>query len=204
MTPREAANRIRKPQAAGRGGSAAGARVPLCAVSRTACEGATRPSPPALAVLGGLMLLYAETLDLYRIITPSGSVSNAAGSVRTGSDQHSWALAVMGVAAAGAAVLAYATRQRLPALAPLMLGIAALLVALAVDLPDVTASGVTTDLEVGDAEPAAGFWMELVGAVVLTAGAGPRRAAASAPGAAKGDALTPRARRSWRHSTRRP
>jgi hypothetical protein len=125
----------------------------------------------ALAVLGGLLLLYAETLDLYRIITPSGSVSNAAGSVRTGGDQHSWALAVMGVAAAGAAVLAYATRQRLPALASLMLGIAALLVALAVDLPDVTASGVTTDLEVGDAEPAAGFWMELVGAVVLTVGA---------------------------------
>jgi len=125
----------------------------------------------ALAVLGGLLLLYAETLDLYRIITPSGSVSNATGSVRTGSDQHSWALAVMGVAAAGAAVLAYATRQRVPALASAMLGVAALVVTLAFDLPDVTASGVTTDLEVGDAEPAAGFWMELVGAVVLTAGA---------------------------------
>ena len=125
----------------------------------------------ALAVLGGLLLLYAETLDLYRIVTPSGSVSNASGSVRTGGDQHSWALAVMGVAAAGAAVLAWATRQRLPALASVMLGLAALLVALAVDLPDVTASGVTTDLEVGDAEPAAGFWTELVGAAILTAGA---------------------------------
>lgn len=125
----------------------------------------------ALAVLGGLTLLYAETLDLYRIITPSGSVSNAAGSVRTGGDQHSWALAVMGVAAAGAAVLAFVTRQRLPALAAAMLGVAALVVALAVDLPDVTASGVTTDLEVGDAEPAAGFWMEIAGAVILTGGA---------------------------------
>jgi len=52
-----------------------------------------------------------------------------------------------------------------------MVGVAALVVTLAFDLPDVTASGVTTDLEVGDAEPAAGFWMELVGAVVLTAGA---------------------------------
>ena len=124
-----------------------------------------------LAVLGGLLLLYAETLDLYRIITPSGSVSNAGGSVRTGGDQHSWALAVMGVAAAGAAILAFVTRQRLPALAALVLGVTALLVTLAVDLPDVTASGVTTDLEVGDAEPAAGFWIELAGAVVLTAGA---------------------------------
>ena len=58
-----------------------------------------------------------------------------------------------------------------PALAAAMLGVIALVTALAVDLPDVTASGVTTDLEIGDAEPAAGFWIELVGAVVMTAGA---------------------------------
>jgi hypothetical protein len=52
-----------------------------------------------------------------------------------------------------------------------MLGVIALVVALAVDLPDVTASGVTTDLEVGDAEPGNGFWVEVVGALVMTAGA---------------------------------
>lgn len=125
----------------------------------------------AVAVLGGVLLLYAETLDLYRILTPSGSVSNATGSVRTGSDQHSWAFAVMGVAGAAAAILSFVTRERLPALAAAMLGVIALVVALAVDLPDVTASGVTTDLEVGDAEPAAGFWIELAGALVMTAGA---------------------------------
>ena len=124
------------------------------------------------AVLGGLLLLYAETLHLYRIVTPSGSVSNAPGSVRTGGDQHSWAFAVMGVAAAGSAVLARVTRQRLPALAATLLGAIALLVALTVDLPDVTAAGVTTQLEVGSADPGAGFWIELVGALVLTAGAG--------------------------------
>ena len=124
-----------------------------------------------VAVLGGVLLLYAETLDLYRILTPSGSVSNAAGSVRTGSDQHSWAFAVMGVAGAAAVVLARVTRERLPALAAAMLGVVALVVALAVDLPDVTASGVTTDLEVGDAEPGGGFWVEIAGALVMTAGA---------------------------------
>jgi hypothetical protein len=125
----------------------------------------------AVAVLGGLLLLYAETLDLYRIVTPSGSVSNATGSVRTGSDQHSWAFAVIGVAGAAAAVLGWVTRERLPALAAAMLGVIALVVALAVDLPDVTASGVTTDLEVGDAEPGDGFWVEIAGALVMTAGA---------------------------------
>ena len=124
-----------------------------------------------VAVCGGLLLLYAETLDLYRIVTPSGSVSNASGSVRTGSDQHSWALGIMGVAGAGAAVLARITRQRLPALAAAALGTIALVIALAVDLPDVTASGVTTDLEIGDAEPGAGFWVEVVGALVLAGGA---------------------------------
>lgn len=143
------------------------ARARLVAFLRERGPGLTT----VMAVLGGLMLLYAETLDLYRIITPSGSVSNAAGSVRTGSDQHSWALGIMGIAGAVAAVLAWATRQPLPALAAAMLGVIAAVIALAVDLPDVTASGVTTDLEVGDAEAAAGFWMELAGAFVMTAGA---------------------------------
>jgi hypothetical protein len=125
----------------------------------------------AVAIFGGVLLLYAETLDLYRILTPSGSVSNASGSVRTGSDQHSWAFGVMGVAGAAAVVLARVTRQRPPAVAAAMLGVIALVVALAVDLPDVTAAGVTTDLEVGDAEPGGGFWVELAGALVMTAGA---------------------------------
>ena len=40
------------------------------------------------------------------------------------------------------------------------------------DLPDVTSSGLTTEIEIGEAEPAAGFWVELVGAVVALAGAG--------------------------------
>ena len=46
------------------------------------------------------------------------------------------------------------------------------------DLPDVTASGLTTEIEIGEAEPAAGFWVELVGAVAGAAGAGGARAAA--------------------------
>ena len=34
-----------------------------------------------------------------------------------------------------------------------------------------TASGLTTELEIGDAEPQAGFWVELAGAVVALGGA---------------------------------
>ena len=51
-----------------------------------------------------------------------------------------------------------------------MLGVIALVIALVVDLPDVTSSGLTTELEIGEAEPAAGFWVELVGAVRALAG----------------------------------
>lgn len=160
--------------AAGRGPRGRGVTRFVAAVATRVLEFLRRHGiglATAVAVLGGLLLLYAETLDLYRILTPSGSVSNATGSVRTGSDQHSWAFAVMGVAGTAAVVLARVTRERLPALAAAMLGVIALVVALAVDLPDVTAAGVTTDLEVGDAEPGDGFWVEVAGALVMTAGA---------------------------------
>ena len=53
-------------------------------------------------MVGGLLLLYSETLDLYRIVTPGGATSNAAGSIQSGADQHSWALGVIGVVIAAA------------------------------------------------------------------------------------------------------
>jgi uncharacterized membrane protein len=123
-----------------------------------------------LAVVGGLLLLYAETLDLYRIVTPGGTTSNAPGSIQSGADQHSWALGVIGVVIAAAAVLASWTRQRLPAWAAVALAAIALGIVLIGDVPDVTSSGLTTEIESGEAEPRAGFWVELIGAVVALAG----------------------------------
>ena len=66
------------------GGRSRGRLERLCGgrrqhVRRTSCGGMALGLATAVAVLGGLLLLYAETLDLYRIVTPSGSVSNAAG-----------------------------------------------------------------------------------------------------------------------------
>jgi uncharacterized membrane protein len=121
-------------------------------------------------VVGGLLLLYAETLDLYRIVTPGGATSNAAGSIQSGADQHSWSLGVIGVVIAAAAVLARWTRQRLPAWAAAMLAAIALLIVLIGDIPDVTSSGLTTEIETGEAEPQSGFWVELVGAALALAG----------------------------------
>ena len=46
----------------------------------------------------------------------------------------------------------------------------ALLIVLIGDIPDVTSSGLTTEIETGEAEPESGFWVELVGAVLALAG----------------------------------
>jgi hypothetical protein len=124
-----------------------------------------------VAVVGGLFLLYAETLDLYRIVTPGGATSNAAGSIQTGADQHSWALGVIGVVIGAAALLARWTRQRLPAWAAVALAVLALGIVLIADLPDVTSAGLTTEIENGEAQPEAGFWTELVGAIAALGGA---------------------------------
>ena len=124
----------------------------------------------ALAVVGGLLLLYAETLDLYRVVTPGGATSNAAGSIQSGADQHSWALGVIGVVIAVSALLAAWTRQRLPAWAGVVLAVMALAVVLVGDLPDVTSEGLTTEIESGEAEPEAGFWVELAGCGAALAG----------------------------------
>ena len=142
------------------------AAAPFRLVRRRSLEVAT-----GLAVLGGFFLLYAETLDLYRIVTPSGATSNAAGSIQTGADQHSWALGVIGMVIAGGALLARWTRQRLPAWAAAVLAVIALGIVLIGDLPDVTSAGLTTEIETGEAEPRAGFWVELAGALLALAGA---------------------------------
>jgi hypothetical protein len=123
-----------------------------------------------LAAIGGLLLLYAETLDLYRVVTPGGATSNAAGSIQSGADQHSWALGVIGAVIAAGALLARWTRQRLPAWAVAALAVIALAIVLIGDLPDVTSSGLTTEIETGEAEPQAGFWVELVGALIALGG----------------------------------
>ena len=123
-----------------------------------------------VAVLGGLLLLYAETLDLYRVVTTSGATSSAAGSIQSGAEQHSWALGVIGVVISAAAGLARWTGQRLPAWAAVALAVIALGFVLIGDLPDVTSSGLTSELEQADAEPQGGFWVELAGALMALGG----------------------------------
>ena len=127
-----------------------------------------------LAILGALILAYAEWNDLYRVVSSSGVVLDAPGAVRTGGDNHGYAQVVIAAAAIAAVVLARLTGQPLPAWSIACLGLIALVVTLAIDLPDATSSGLTAGgHQLGEADPAVGLWLELAGAVLLmTAGAG--------------------------------
>jgi hypothetical protein len=118
-------------------------------------------------LVGASLLVLSDFLDLYRIVDLRGQLVAGAKATRTGGDQHSDALLVIGIAAGAAALVARWTEQSLPALAVAALGAIALGIVLIGDLPDVTSAGLTLGpLEQGDADPAAGFWVELVGASV--------------------------------------
>jgi hypothetical protein len=113
----------------------------------------------ALVVIGGALLIVAEFLDLYQV--QRGAVVVRA---QTAGDHHSYALLVAGAGVIAGALLARAGEAWLPAAGVSVIGLAALALVLFGDLPDATSSGLTADVRLADAEPAAGFWVELVGA----------------------------------------
>ena len=110
---------------------------------------------------GGGLLIIAEFLDLYRVQQGALVVQR-----ETGGDHHGYAMLVAGVAVIGATLLARATDAWPPAAAASGIGLAALALALFGDLPDATSSGLTADVRLAQADPAVGFWVELIGAAV--------------------------------------
>jgi hypothetical protein len=119
-----------------------------------------------VALVGGALLIVADFTDLFNATTAKRGVFGST----TGGDNHSYALVVVGAAVICATLLARATEAWPPAGGVVVLGIVALVFVLAVDLPDATSSGLTTSVEIGKTEPAVGFWLELVGALVALAG----------------------------------
>jgi hypothetical protein len=113
------------------------------------------------ALVGGGLLIMAEFLDLYQVKQGAVVVQR-----ETGGDHHGYAMLVAGVAVIGATLLARATDAWPPAAAASGIGLAALALALFGDLPDATSSGLTADVRLAQADPAAGFWVEVVGAMV--------------------------------------
>jgi hypothetical protein len=120
------------------------------------------------AIVGGTLLIVSEFLDLYSIVGAGGGVLDHV----SGGSNHGYALAVIGLAVLAAVALARATGQWQPAVAGAALAVIALLVVLAGDLPDASASGLTRSRQLGEAQVAVGFWVELAAALLALGGAG--------------------------------
>jgi len=125
------------------------------------------------------MLAAAQFTDIFQLTPPGGEALTAIDA----NDQHGYATLILAVFALVMLVLGLAAGSARPTGASLSLaqiafvavavcGVAALLLFLIIDLPDVNQIGTVDDPRESfidaKAEPQAGFWLELVGAAVLT------------------------------------
>lgn len=119
-------------------------------------------------ILGAALLLAAEFTALF---TVHSSASPVAIKTVTTASHDSYALVPIAVLAALLTLEACRTRGRLALVAIAVLGLVALGIAVAHDLPDAHASGVIgnspTTLRQANSTPALGFYLETLGAIVL-------------------------------------
>lgn len=148
--------------------------------------GASRLAILALGGVGGILLIVSDFLTLYHVKVVTASCSDLASpNLRdacstSGGGHHGYALAILGAIALVMAWGAAVGASRPAGVALLIIGAAGLLIALAVDLPDVHETGIVgTQFSSAKAEPAIGFWLE-VAAAALVAAAGALRLVAPA------------------------
>jgi hypothetical protein len=118
------------------------------------------------------MLGASQFTDLFHLTPPGGEALQAI----TSSDQHGYAMLVLAVFALLLIVVTMAARdeqlRQVAAMAVAICGLIALLIFLIGDLPDVNKIGTLDDPRQSfidaEAKPVAGFWLELVGSLVLT------------------------------------
>jgi peptidoglycan/LPS O-acetylase OafA/YrhL len=122
---------------------------------------------PLACVAAAAMLAASELMTLFELTPPGGEAIQAVDAA----DRHGYSLLVLGVFAIAAVIVALRTGARVAALAVAVAGTLALLIFLVVDLPDVNQVGTLDDARQSfidaRAEPQAGFWLELVGALGL-------------------------------------
>ena len=111
------------------------------------------------------MLAASEFMDTFKLEGPGPTTQV----VQTAADQHHYALLVLAAFALVALVIAVIGGSRPAAMAVALCGAAALLIFLLIDLPDAGKVGTinTETFTQAKANPATGFWLELVGALVL-------------------------------------
>jgi hypothetical protein len=125
------------------------------------------------ALLAALLLVVAEFTSLYEVHIATSSVPIK---TVTGGSNHSYAMLVVALAGAALAVGAWRSGSRSALLGLGLLGVVALVIALAGDLPDAHATGLAGSATRGfinaSSTPSAGLYLETLGAVLLIATSG--------------------------------
>jgi len=140
----------------------------------------TVPRPPpavtaAIVRFGPLVLLGAAVVALVaaefstlREIKAVTAVPE--GGTTSGGAHHGYALAVVALAALPMGFGAFRGESRPAALALVVLGVVALAIVLIIDLPSLNETGlIGRTYDLAEAHPSTGFWLELAGAIALTA-----------------------------------
>jgi hypothetical protein len=144
---------------------------------RAGTPAARRPDPlrpslarslAALAALGALILAASELAPLFAVTPAAGG--QPVRTVTSGPHHH-WALLPLAGLAFLLAVALWRTAARAPLLPLGLLGVIALVIALAADLPSAQASGLLRvpggGYALANAGPKAGMYMETLGAITL-------------------------------------
>jgi len=119
-------------------------------------------------IAGAVLLIVADFSTLFEVTAVTAVLET-----RKGSEHHTYALVLIGVLVLPMAAGASLGGSRPAAVAVTILGIIALVIVLAVDLPDVNSTGFTRTFDKAEASPGSGFYLETLGAVlVLVAGVG--------------------------------
>ena len=117
----------------------------------------------AVGLVGGLLLIAADLSTLVQI-----KVITVVKEELSGHDQHSWAMALLGVVALPMAYGAARRRARPAMLGLIVLSVVALAIALFGDLPDTRSTGVIGQrYEEAAAQAGPGFYFETAGGVLL-------------------------------------
>jgi hypothetical protein len=121
-----------------------------------------------LALLfAGVLLIAAEFLDLFQVKIGASVIDE-----QSGGEHHSYALLLIGAVICGAGMAARSSEAWAPAAGAAALGGMVLLIAFIGDLPDATRTDLVRGARIASADPAAGFWVELIGAsLALVSGA---------------------------------
>jgi hypothetical protein len=137
---------------------------------------------PRLAILavggaGGVVLIVSDFLTLYHVDVVTASCGDLAepklrsACSTTGGGHHGYALAILGVIALVMAYGAAVGASRPAGIALLVLGAAALGIALLVDRPDIHKTGIVgAQFSNAEANPGSGYLLEFVGAGLVILG----------------------------------